>query len=164
MQQGNVQAYVDFFYITTETTPSEIEPSQKLQEEYKLNKRKKTRFEPTEDNLQALSDDLQSAEDYNRNGDIEKCLERYKKVAKDFMQKNDYETASYFYKKCLDVSIEQGVIKGEAESYQGLGKCEENVLNIFYAKGYLEDALNKAVEGSLEELEKQISKDLVRVY
>jgi hypothetical protein len=58
MQQGNVQAYVDFFYITTESTPSEIEPSQKLQEEYKLNKRKKTRFDPTEDNLKALSDDL----------------------------------------------------------------------------------------------------------
>ena len=30
MQKGYVQAYVDFFYITTETTPSEIEPSQQL--------------------------------------------------------------------------------------------------------------------------------------
>jgi hypothetical protein len=30
MQRGYVQAYVDFFYITTETTPSEIEPSQQL--------------------------------------------------------------------------------------------------------------------------------------
>ena len=65
---------MDFFYITTETTPSEIEPSQKLQEEYKLNKRKKIRFKQTEDNLKALSDDLQSAEDYNRNGETEKCL------------------------------------------------------------------------------------------
>lgn len=33
MQQGFLQAYVDFFYITTESTPSEIEPSKKLQEE-----------------------------------------------------------------------------------------------------------------------------------
>ena len=65
---------MDFFYITTETTPSAIEPSQKLQEEYKLNKRKKIRFKQTEDNLRALSDDLQSAEDYNRNGECEKCL------------------------------------------------------------------------------------------
>ena len=76
-----MQAYVDFFYITTETTPSEIEPSQKLQEEYKLNKRKKQRFKHTEDSLKALSDDLQSAEDYNRNGETEKCLQRYRKVA-----------------------------------------------------------------------------------
>ena len=30
MQNGYVQAYVDFFYITTETTPSEIEPSKQL--------------------------------------------------------------------------------------------------------------------------------------
>ena len=68
MQQGYVQAYVDFFYITTETTPSEIEPSKQLQEEYKLNKRKKQRFEHTEQNLKALSDDMMSAEEYHRNG------------------------------------------------------------------------------------------------
>jgi len=30
MQNGYLQAYVDFFYITTDTTPSEIEPSKKL--------------------------------------------------------------------------------------------------------------------------------------
>ena len=45
MQQGFVQAYVDFFYITTETTPSEIEPSKQLKEEYNLNKRKKLNLE-----------------------------------------------------------------------------------------------------------------------
>jgi len=32
MQEGYLQAYVDFFYITTNSTPSEIEPSLKLQE------------------------------------------------------------------------------------------------------------------------------------
>ena len=68
MQRGYVQAYVDFFYITTETTPSEIEPSQQLQEEYKLNKRKKSKFEHTEASLKALSDDLMAGEEYNRNG------------------------------------------------------------------------------------------------
>ena len=142
-----MQAYVDFFYITTETTPSEIEPSQKLQEEYKLNKRKKQKFKHTEDNLKNLSDDLQSAEDYNRNGETEKCLQRYRKVAQEFMDKNDYETASYFYKKCLDVSTEDGHLKGEAEAYLGLGHCEESVLNIFYAKGHMETAHEKSVEG-----------------
>lgn len=45
MQQGYLQAFVDFFYITTDTTPSEIEPSKKLQEEYKLNKRQKGKFQ-----------------------------------------------------------------------------------------------------------------------
>jgi len=66
MQEGYLQAYVDFFYITTETTPSEIVPSQKLQEEYKLNKRKKGRFEQTERSLLDLSDNLVQAEQYHR--------------------------------------------------------------------------------------------------
>ncbi len=73
-------------------------------------------------------------------------------VAKDFEQKNDFETASYFYKKCLDVSVEDGLIKGEAEAYKGLGTCEKEVLNIFYAMGHLEMALDKATEGNLENL------------
>lgn len=51
LQQGFLQAYVDFFYITTESTPSEIEPSKKLQEEYKLNKRRKGKFQQTEQSL-----------------------------------------------------------------------------------------------------------------
>jgi hypothetical protein len=48
MQRGYIQAYVDFFYITTETTPSEIEPSQKSKEEYNPDKNKKQKFEQTE--------------------------------------------------------------------------------------------------------------------
>lgn len=59
----------------------------------------------------------------------------------------DYETASYFYKKCLDVSMENKYIEGEAKAHMGLGICEEKVLNIFNAKGSLESALERAVEG-----------------
>jgi hypothetical protein len=33
IEQGYLQSYVDFFYITTDTTPSEIQPSIKLKEE-----------------------------------------------------------------------------------------------------------------------------------
>lgn len=64
-----MQAYVDFFYITTETTPSEIEPSSQLQEDVKLNKNnKKQKFEHTEASLRALSKKLSDAEEANRNG------------------------------------------------------------------------------------------------
>jgi len=62
MQEGFLQAYVDFFYITTETTPSSIVPSKKLQEEYKLNRIKKGRFVQTESSLLDLSDKLKMAE------------------------------------------------------------------------------------------------------
>lgn len=58
MREGYLQAYIDFFYITNDSTPSEIEPSKKLQEEYKLNKRKKGKFLQTEESLLQLSQNL----------------------------------------------------------------------------------------------------------
>ena len=164
MQEGFLQAYVDFFYITTETTPSEIEPSAKLQEEYKLNKRKKGRFEQTEESLLQLSDNLVSAESFYREGQIPNCLKQQRIVASQFEQLNDYETASYFYKKCLDISIEGQNTDGQAKAYMGLGICEEKVFNIFNAMGNLETALEKANSANSTKLEKEISRELVRVY
>ena len=77
---------------------------------------------------------------------------------------NDYETASYFHQRCLDISIEFKYIKGEARAHCGLGICEEKVFNKFPAMQHLEKALEKANSGELEECAKSISKDLVRVY
>ena len=47
LSEGFMQAYVDFFYLTQETTPSSIEPSDRLIEEQKLNKQKKRSLEQT---------------------------------------------------------------------------------------------------------------------
>jgi tetratricopeptide (TPR) repeat protein len=164
MKEGFVQAYVDFFYITTETTPSAIEPSKQLQEEYNLNKKKKIKFQHSEGALRELSDNLRQAELYLRNSQTDKCLDKYRKVAKDFQDKEDFETASYFYKKCLDVSVQANDSKGQAEAYQGLGTCEEKVHNIFPAMSNLETALEKATDGHHEDLGNVILIDLVRVY
>ncbi len=47
----------------------------------------------------------------------------------------------------------------------GLGICEEKVLNINpNAKDYLETARDKASDGNLQKIEKEISRELVRVY
>lgn len=81
-----------------------------------------------------------------------------------FEELNDYETASYFYKRCLDVSVEANYKEGEARAYKGLGICEEKVLNIFEAMNKLETALEKAIDGALNKIEKEISRELVRVY
>lgn len=61
----------------------------------------------------------------------------------------DYETASYFYKKCLDISVENKFLKGEAKAWKGLGICEEKVMNIYHAMSNLVTALGKAQEGNL---------------
>lgn len=167
MQEGYLNAYVDFFYIANDEgikIPSAIEPSQRMREDSTLNKNKKEVFARTEENLLWLSDILMEAESYHREGGVDRCLEEYKKVARRFEKLNDFETASYFYKKNLDVSLEFKSLKGEAESWMGLGCCEEKVHNKYEAMGNLETALEKATEGGEPKLEKEISKELVRVY
>lgn len=37
-------------------------------------------------------------------------------------------------------------------------------MNIFKAMNYLETALSKAIEGNVNKIEKEISKELVRIY
>jgi hypothetical protein len=109
LEQGYLQSYVDFFYITTDTTPSEIQPSVKLKEEQRLNKRAgKTKFEQTEESLLNLSENLKLAENYQKEGKdkIKECFKTYLEVAEQFQKLNDWETASYFHKRCLDVSVE----------------------------------------------------------
>ena len=64
----------------------------------------------------------------------------------------------------MDVSVESKFIDGEANAYMGLGICEEKVLNIFQAMGFLETARDKTIEGNISKLEKIVSKELVRVY
>ena len=55
-------------------------------------------------------------------------------------------------------------MKGEAEAWKGLGICEEKVQNKYEAMGNLETAKEKANDGGETKLEKEISKELVRVY
>lgn len=62
------------------------------------------------------------------------------------------------------MSVDAKYIEGEAKAYKGLGICEEKVLNIFEAMNYLETALEKSIDGSLTKIEKEISRELVRVY
>jgi tetratricopeptide (TPR) repeat protein len=84
-------------------------------------------------------------------------LKLYRTVAQQFETLNDYETASYFYKKCLDASIDAKYVLGEAEAFKGLGICEEKVLNIFNAMSNLETALQKVIDGNLPKIQKDIS-------
>ena len=155
---------MDFFYLTTETTPSMIEPSSKLLEDYSLNKRIKQHMSQSEDNLKELSHVLVDAEMFLREKNIKKCFDQYIIICKKYEALNDYETASYFYNHCLEVAIENNKLEEEIRAYKGLGICEEQVLNIFESMEYLEKALEKAIDNTLLKIEKEISLDLVRVY
>lgn len=85
-------------------------------------------------------------------------------VAQDFEALNDFETASYFHNRCLEVSNEFKYVEGQALAFKGLGICEEKVYNKGEAQQNLETALEKASEGNLENIAREVSKDLVRVY
>ena len=85
-------------------------------------------------------------------------------MAKRFEDYNDFETASYFHNRCLDISIEFKYIEGEALAHRGLGIAEEKVFNKYEAMGHLETASEKAKEGQIQSAIKLISNDLVRVY
>ena len=85
-------------------------------------------------------------------------------MANMYVSFNDYETASYFHQRCLDISIQFEYIEGEAQALRGLGICEEKVLNKHPAKNHLEAALEKAEKLDNPDVARMISKDLVRVY
>ena len=164
LSEGFMQAYIDFFYLTTGTTPSSIQPSEKHLEDQKLNKQVKIEPDQTPDYLTQISDNLQKGELHWRNNEVRECFFVYEKMAQMFERNNNYETASYFHQRCLDISIEFKYIEGEAQAHRGLGICEEQVCNKFEAMQHLETALEKAKNGEKFEVERVISKDLVRVY
>ena len=111
-----------------------------------------------------MRDSLIQAELCWRDQDSKNCFKTYLSVAEIFEHLNDWETASYFHKRCLDISIEFKYIEGEAKSYKGLGICQEQVLNKEEAMEHLQTGLEKAEEGQLANIQKDISRNLVRVY
>lgn len=114
--------------------------------------------------LTTISTSLIDGEQYWREGQAKKCFQVYIAVAQLYEELQDYETASYFHQRCLEISVEFKYIEGQAMAFKGLGICEERVLNKFEAMSHLETALEKAVEGMLDNISRDISRDLVRVY
>lgn len=81
LSEGFMQAYIDFFYLTNGTTPSSIEPSDKLIEEQKLNKQIKTTLDQTPELLTQISEDLKDGELHWRDGTYRDCFRTYEKMA-----------------------------------------------------------------------------------
>jgi hypothetical protein len=165
LEEGYIQAYIDFFYLTNDSTPSSLMPSEQLMKEQKLNKQTKQRMPQDPDTLTEVMDILSSGEAAWREGQAQDCFNTYQKMATKFIGYRDFETASYFHNRCLETSMEFKYNEGEAKALKGLGIAEENVFNKFEAKNHLETALEKAKAGGTNErLIKEISMDLVRVY
>lgn len=111
-----------------------------------------------------VSETLKQGEQYWRNQAKRECFETYERMASMYVDFNDYETASYFHQRCLDISIECDYDQGQAQAHRGLGICEEKVFNKFPAMHHLETAHEKAIKLDSQDVARVISKDLVRVY
>ena len=168
LSEGYMQAYIDFFYLTEKSTPSVIEPPEQYLKEFNLHKARKAQEpsnkEKEQRELVQLRDDLIEAEMDWRDGEYRRCFKTYQGVAQRYEEQIDYQTASYFHKRCLDVSLDFKYFEGEALAYKGLGFCEEKVGNKYESMARLETANDKATEGGLEKIKNEILRDLVRVY
>lgn len=114
--------------------------------------------------LTNIMNTLKDGELYWREQEAKECFKTYLRMAEMYEDMNDYETASYFHQRCLDISIDFKYTEGEALAHKGLGISEEKVFNKFEAMNHLETALGKASEGQLNDIHRNISRDLVRVY
>ena len=112
-----------------------------------MNQRVQYSLDSSPDGLTRLRDSLVQGENLHRAHDHVGCFKTYAAVARDFENLNDFETASYFYNRCLEVSNEFKYFEGQARAFRGLGICEEKVYNKFEAKENLETANEKAIEG-----------------
>jgi hypothetical protein len=72
------------------------------------------------------------------------ACDQFKLICDKFNELKDYETASYFYKRWLDVASMKDITDKIIDAYVGLGTCEENVLNIEKAIENFETASYKA--------------------
>lgn len=72
----------------------------------------KQSLEQTEDKLEQIADILKDGEIHWRNQAARDCFKTYERMALMYVGFNDYETASYFHQRCLDISIEFKYIEG----------------------------------------------------
>ena len=74
----------------------------------------KETLDQTPEKLTYVSETLKEGELHWRDGSARECFKTYEKLAQMYEGYNDYETASYFHARCLDISIEFKYIEGEA--------------------------------------------------
>ena len=157
-----IESYVDFMYLTRGGVPVAVAPADYADEKGGYKGKGGIRF--TEEVIMEITELLRKAEKFGNEGDVAKSVTEYRKICAKYEEVTDYPTASYFYKKCLNISKQRKYAEGEATSYMGLGLCEEGERNIMKAQEYYETALEKALDKDLHSIYKVISEQLIRVY
>ncbi|CAM9796981.1 unnamed protein product, partial [Choristocarpus tenellus] len=110
--EGNVQTFVDFFYLTHRPRPTQDNfDLRQTPEEIKVPPRE----------MVFIKNNLAAAESARRQGDTSAVYKSFNSLAQYFQDTNDPKTGVYFYEKCLEISRLTSDKKGEMSANHRLG-------------------------------------------
>jgi len=140
--EGNVQSFVDLFYLTHALDG----PGANGNQDDDDNSVGLASYET----LQFLKARLTEAEVANRHAQHDTVFSSYMEVAKHYQGQQDYKTAIYFLTKALDVARLSHDVVREAEANQSLGLAQEKMGSIRAAIEYHETHRDLLLQAGLE--------------
>jgi tetratricopeptide (TPR) repeat protein len=118
----------------------------------------------TEETLNAIKDNLTSAETSLRLGNAKSVIYSHMKLAEHFEAQQNYQIAVHFYKKCQDISQQLPDLEAEGRACESLGKCYEKVGDVLRATQYFEDFLELSRKNVSRKDQILACNHLVKVY
>ncbi|EKX48550.1 hypothetical protein GUITHDRAFT_105693 [Guillardia theta CCMP2712] len=163
--EGNVQSFVDLFYLTHSQDAAKEQSQQQQQQQSQqqaLNEESTTSF-ATYDVLQFLKNKLTEAEVAQREGGYDIVFESFMETARHFKSKSDHKRVIYFLTKCLEVARLSQDVAREAEANEMLGLTKEEMGQLKEAIQYHE-AHRDLVSSYGREMTDQAGHNLIRAY
>jgi tetratricopeptide (TPR) repeat protein len=98
----------------------------------------------TEDQLTELKVKLSKAEVSLRRGDAEDSILTYTDLGELFMNRKEFQSAAYFFDRCLEISRLHDLYEYEALAFKGIGDTFYNQGDINGSMKHYEDGLSIA--------------------
>ena len=152
--EGNVQSFVDLFYLT-----HALDSSSGYGGDEQDNSASLTSFET----LQFLKHKLTEAEVANRQAENDAVFEAYEDIAKHYQSQHDFKTAVYFLTKALTVAKMANDSVREAHANEALGLAKEKMGAIRQAIEYYETHRDLLVRHGLE-VPGESARHVIRAY
>eukprot|EP00741_Cyanophora_paradoxa_P007716 tig00001187_g7465.t1 len=137
---GNVQSFIDFFYLTHKAEGSDA-PPQDAEEPSSKPVVKEKPLAADSSKLLFIKDHLMRAENAQRQGDLQQVYESYETLARFFEQEDDQKRAVKFYEQCLDVAKLTADPHLEGQANRNLGARHEMLGDIASAIRFYERCL-----------------------
>jgi len=168
LMQGNVQSFIDFFYLTHKAESSPESQSTSVAEPEQDEKPPKPPDDtplPIDDSyLVFIKERLVKAENADRNGDLQSRYQAFTELAHYFFMAGDHRRAIQFYEQCLGICKLKIDLHLEAEANKNLGTVYERIGDISTAITYNERVLVLAEMSGSETDSKSASEHLIAAY